>query len=119
MGSPLGDDGVLSGMFPFINIRRNMPVVKLQHHRAATGTSRRRSYATQCSSHPRRSLAVTRTLAGLIVLVVMAGPVLAQVEKAKQKPRPKPERLAPTAADVAYGEHPRQKFDFFKAKSDT
>jgi enterochelin esterase-like enzyme len=32
--------------------------------------------------------------------------------------REQPERLAPTAADVPYGEHPRQKLDFWQAKSD-
>src|SRR4051794_21481818 len=83
MGNPRGGgDTVLVGMFPFINIRRNMPVVK----RAVTG---RCAYASPSTSHPRRSLLVIRSLAGTIALVLLAGPALAQ-EKAK--PRPKPAR---------------------------
>src|SRR5436190_20803268 len=102
MGSPLtGGDTVVSGgcflLLTFVAIGRLSSA-------AAPGTSTRRAYARPCSSHLRRSLAVNRTLAGMIVFL-MAGPALAQVEKLKSKPRP--ERLAPTAADVAYGEHPR------------
>lgn len=54
----------------------------------------------------------------LALLILTSGPALAQVAKAKPAQKPKPERPAPTAADVAYGEHPRQKLDFWKANSD-
>jgi acetyl esterase/lipase len=39
--------------------------------------------------------------------------------KAKPKEKKKVERPTATAADVAYGEHPRNKLDFWQAKSDT
>jgi acetyl esterase/lipase len=63
---------------------------------------------------------VIRSLCCLILLAIAAGPVLAQADrdKSKPKPKPKPARLTPTAADVAYGKHPRQKLDFWQAKSD-
>jgi len=53
----------------------------------------------------------------LVVALVFAIPADAQKTKKKQKrkivPGPKP-----TAANVAYGKHPRQVIDFWKAKSD-
>jgi len=52
-------------------------------------------------------------------LALTAGLVLAQPDKGKRKDKPKPARPTPTAADVAYGAHPRQKLDFWQAKSDT
>src|SRR5262245_11805170 len=61
----------------------------------------------------------------LLCLALFSFPAsaLAQVADTKpaQKPKqkPKPERPTPTAADVAYGEHPRQKLGFWQAKSDT
>jgi len=59
---------------------------------------------------------VTITLTLLLAVPTAYG----QTEKAKAKAQKKapPERPAPTAADVAYGEHPRQRFDFWQAKSD-
>ena len=52
-------------------------------------------------------------LSGLVLLIASALPLTAQ-EKKKA-----PNRPVPTAASVAYGEHPRQVLDFYQAKSDT
>jgi acetyl esterase/lipase len=62
-----------------------------------------------------------RFLGCLLILLLTAGPCLAQPAKdtPKPKPKPKPARPTPTAADVAYGKHPRQKFDFWQAQSET
>jgi acetyl esterase/lipase len=65
-----------------------------------------------------------RSVALFVLLVVIAGLAPAQQDKStrkpsRPKPRPKVERPTPTAADVPYGEHPRQKLDFWQAKSDT
>ncbi len=68
-----------------------------------------------------------RSLLALTLLAVVTGLAPAQGDKTdpKAKPKPKvvnrkpPARPAPTAADVPYGTHPRQKLDFWKAKSDT
>jgi acetyl esterase/lipase len=49
-----------------------------------------------------------------VVALVIAQSAAAQVEKKKANP-PRPE---PTMANVAYGEHPRQRLDFWRAKSD-
>jgi acetyl esterase/lipase len=54
--------------------------------------------------------------------MLAAGAVHAQADRDKGKPKPKPKKAArptPTAADVAYGKHPRQKLDFWQAKSDS
>jgi acetyl esterase/lipase len=62
---------------------------------------------------------VYRTLAlGLVLL--LAAPTLSQEPtKKKAKPKAPPERPAPTVADFAYAtDSPRQKFDFWQAKSD-
>jgi acetyl esterase/lipase len=61
-----------------------------------------------------------RTLGCLILLALTAGLGLAQTEKSDLKPKQKPkvERPTPTAADVAYGTHPRQRLDFWQAKSE-
>jgi acetyl esterase/lipase len=59
-----------------------------------------------------------RSLCCTFLLVLAAGPALAQADKGKPKPKPKPARPTPTFADVAYGAHPRQKLDFWQAKSD-
>src|SRR5687768_2277134 len=63
-----------------------------------------------------RSRSVIRPLSAVAALCMTASFAAAQAEK--PKPKAKVERLTPTAADVAYGEHPRQKFDFWQAKSD-
>jgi acetyl esterase/lipase len=60
-----------------------------------------------------------RALCCLLLVAVAAGPVLAQAKKDRAKPKPKPARPTPTHADVAYGKHPRQKLDFWQAKSDS
>jgi acetyl esterase/lipase len=65
---------------------------------------------------------VLRSAACLTLLLLIAAGAPAQDEKKPPQPKPKPkkvERPTPTAADVAYGEHPRQKLDFWQAKSDT
>jgi len=62
---------------------------------------------------------VIRLLGCTLTMLALAGPAAAQNEKAKAKPKAQPERPTPTAANVAYGEHPRQRFDFWQAKSDT
>src|SRR4051812_15244710 len=69
----------------------------------------------------RRSRTVIRSLWCVTFLVIVVGPMLAQADKDKEKPKskPKPARPTPTAADVAYGEHPRQRLDFWQAKSET
>jgi acetyl esterase/lipase len=54
---------------------------------------------------------VIRSLCTLLLLALVASPLPAQT-------RPKVKRPTPTAADVAYGKHPRQKLDFWQAKSD-
>src|SRR5262245_56703268 len=53
-------------------------------------------------------------VSGLVILLV-TGSAMGQTEKAKAKV----DRPTPTAADVAYGAHPRHKLDFWQAKSDT
>jgi acetyl esterase/lipase len=53
-------------------------------------------------------------LAGLAVLIASSLPLAAQ-EKKKPDPPPRP---VPTAAKVAYGDHERQMFDFWQAKSE-
>ncbi|MGD9720191.1 MAG: alpha/beta hydrolase fold domain-containing protein [Pirellulales bacterium] len=53
----------------------------------------------------------------LFLLILLPAPLFAQ-DQAKARARQKPDRPEPTAADVAYGDHPRQKFDFWQAKSD-
>ncbi len=50
----------------------------------------------------------------LLALIFVTESAYAQTEKKKAQP----ERPTPTAADVAYGEHARQKLDFWQAKSD-
>jgi len=62
----------------------------------------------------------------LLTLVLTAGVAVAAPQEPKapvnpqKKPDPKPPAgPAPTAADVAYGKHPRQVLDFYQAKSDT
>ncbi len=63
-----------------------------------------------------------RSLCCLLLLLIAAGPVLAQAKKDRgkaKKPRPKVVRPTPTHADVPYGKHPRQKLDFWQAKSDS
>ncbi len=55
---------------------------------------------------------MSRWFFAITALALMSVSASAQAEKKKV------ERLAPTAADVAYGEHERQKFDFWQAKSD-
>lgn len=49
-----------------------------------------------------------------VLTIVFAQSAMAQVEKKKAVP-PRPE---PTVANMAYGEHPRQRLDFWKAKSE-
>jgi acetyl esterase/lipase len=74
---------------------------------------------------------MVRTFLSLAALTVGVGTILAQAEKPKARTEKKPEtkakqpekkappvRPTPTAADVSYGDHPRQKFDFWQAKSD-
>jgi acetyl esterase/lipase len=64
-----------------------------------------------------------RTFFTLALFVIVAGLAPGQtekkIEKAKVKAKAKVERPTPTAAVVAYGEHPRQKLDFWQAKSET
>ncbi len=55
---------------------------------------------------------MSRWFFAITALALMSVSASAQAEKKKV------ERLTPTAADVAYGEHERQKFDFWQAKSD-
>ena len=55
---------------------------------------------------------MSRWFFAIMALALMSVSASAQAEKKKV------ERLTPTAADVAYGEHERQKFDFWQAKSD-
>ena len=55
---------------------------------------------------------MSRWFFAITALALMSLSASAQAEKKKV------ERLTPTAADVAYGEHERQKFDFWQAKSD-
>jgi acetyl esterase/lipase len=68
---------------------------------------------------------VLRTLVSVVLLSVFACLAPAQTEKKpekkpdKSKPKRIVERPTPTVADVAYGEHPRQKLDFWQAKSET
>jgi acetyl esterase/lipase len=64
------------------------------------------------------------TLTLLAVLGIAAGSVLSQSPadpKAPAKPaspaKPKEPAIKPTLADVAYGEHPKQVMDFYKAES--
>ncbi len=52
-----------------------------------------------------------------IALSLLAIALAIQFAPAQTEPK-KVERPAPTAADVSYGEHARQKFDFWQAKSD-
>jgi acetyl esterase/lipase len=54
-----------------------------------------------------------RCFLSLVVASLATGTLLAQAKEPKKVERP-----TPTAADVAYGEHVRQKFDFWQAKSD-
>src|SRR5262245_26249023 len=61
---------------------------------------------------------MVRAVLGLLVLSFATSVSFAQAEKEQPKPKPKPERMAPTAADVAYGDHVRQKLDFWQARSD-
>lgn len=62
---------------------------------------------------------MVRTLATtLVLLAVLAGPSWGQAQKKKDKKKPAPNQPAPTAAKVAYGDHPRQVLDFWQAKSD-
>jgi acetyl esterase/lipase len=62
-----------------------------------------------------------RSFLALALLALIAGLAPAQSDKSTSKPKPRPrvERPTPTAADVAYGTHPRQKLDFWQAKSDS
>lgn len=58
-----------------------------------------------------------------LLAFLLAAPLLAQApqpatKKAPEKKAP-PQRPTPTVADFAYGTAPRQKFDFWQAKSDT
>ena len=63
-----------------------------------------------------------RSLVCLTLLILIAGFAPAQGDKTTPKPKAKAkakvDRPTPTAADVAYGEHPRQKLDFWQAKSE-
>jgi acetyl esterase/lipase len=54
-----------------------------------------------------------RSLVSLAAVFGTAALVLGQAKEPKKVERP-----TPTAADVVYGKHPRQKFDFWQAKSD-
>lgn len=54
-----------------------------------------------------------RYFLSVAVAALAAGTLFAQAKEPKKVERP-----TPTAADVAYGEHVRQKFDFWQAKSD-
>ncbi len=53
-----------------------------------------------------------------IVMTFMVSALVANLGFAQAKQPKKVQRPTPTVADIAYGEHPRQKFDFWKAKSD-
>src|SRR4051794_20804113 len=53
-------------------------------------------------------------LTGLAIALALSLPLAAQ-EKKKQEPSARP---TPTAAKVAYGDHERQVFDFWQAKSE-
>jgi hypothetical protein len=57
-------------------------------------------------------------LPAVLLLAVLTMPASAQEKKQDTKPEKKP-AVPPTAAKVAYGEHERQVFDFWQAKSDT
>jgi acetyl esterase/lipase len=57
---------------------------------------------------------VTRFLAYGVTALILTNSAVGQTEKAKTQP----ERPTPTESDVAYGEHPRHKLDFWKANSD-
>ncbi len=57
---------------------------------------------------------MTRILLLTLVAIATPGQLFAQAPK----PAPKPGDVPPTAADVAYGTHPRQVLDFWQAKSD-
>jgi acetyl esterase/lipase len=63
---------------------------------------------------------VIRILFCTFAMLLSVESASAQTEKAKTKAQTKapPERPVPTVADVAYGEHPRQRFDFWQAKAD-
>src|SRR5947209_17614978 len=54
-------------------------------------------------------------LPGLVVLIASGLPLAGQE---KQEKKQAPSRQTPTAANVAYGDHPRQVLDFYQAKSD-
>jgi len=64
----------------------------------------------------------------LFVIALVGGVAVAQEPKQKAEPqekkaqkakaRPTAEVIPPTAADYSYGPHPRNKFDFWQAKSD-
>jgi acetyl esterase/lipase len=68
---------------------------------------------------------VPRSLLALALVALVTSLAPAQGDKTDPKPKPKVKakklvaRPTPTAADVAYGKHPRQKLDFWQAKSDT
>jgi acetyl esterase/lipase len=50
--------------------------------------------------------------------LILSTSLVAQEQKAKPKAKQPPQRPTPTVADYAYGaDHPRQKFDFWQAKS--
>jgi acetyl esterase/lipase len=56
-----------------------------------------------------------------LALALTASAAVAQTDKPaapKKDAAPKPAGPPPTAADVAYGPHPRQKLDFWRAKAD-
>lgn len=63
---------------------------------------------------------MNRQLTCTFVMLLAVESASAQAEKAKARAQTKapPERPTPKAADVAYGEHPRQRFDFWQAKLD-
>ena len=59
-----------------------------------------------------------KRLMGCLVIVIALGAVAGAQEAKQKKKQPDAPRPEPTAANFAYGKHPRQVMDFWKAKSD-
>src|SRR6187200_794575 len=71
------------------------------------------------ATSPFRRSTMSRLWLAIIALALLSSFAIAQEEKAKPKAKQPPARPTPDVADYAYAkDHERQKFDFWKAKSD-